>query len=66
MIDEAGFFGAYIRSTPERRKEFWKFLEERMKEQGIAAGFYHPYIPLQTTNTETQTAIKIKTRYDKD
>jgi len=38
---------AYLSSTPEERKAFWKLLEQIANDNDLATGFYHPYIPLQ-------------------
>ena len=67
MFDDsdAKFFGAYLRSTPEQRKEYWKALEDLCEENGLAKGFYCPYVPLQIVSAN-ETNVKIKTGYDND
>lgn len=37
----------YLGSSKQEKKQFWKSMEDFCEENGLAKGFYHPYIPLQ-------------------
>ena len=63
--NDVRLFVTYLRSTPEQRKEYWKALEDLCEENGLAKGFYCPYVPLQIVSANG-TNVKIKTRYDND
>lgn len=65
MLIDAKELQAFISSTPQQRKDFWKALEDYCDANGIAKEFYCPYVPLQVYNgTFTEEGKpSFKTRY---
>ncbi len=72
-MKEEELLSAFISSTKEERKEFWRQLEDYCEKNGIEKKIYHPYIPLQvvnvneipsqTSNTSEILKTSVKTRY---
>ena len=61
MLDDntVNLLGAFLNSSPEERKEYWKGLEKFCEDNGYEKGFYCPYIPLQIISVKNNEKDKI-------